>query len=374
MRIGFTTGSCAAAAAKAAAVMLATGETVDRVDIRTPKGPVFHTEILEPKKTKNAASCGVRKDGGDDPDVTTGLIVRADVQALPDAPGEIQIVGGDGVGLVTKPGLDQPVGAYAINSGPRAAIERELRDAMKRCGIKYGLRVVVSIPGGEEVAKKTFNPRLGIVGGLSVLGTSGVVEPMSARAIVDTIRVELRQRRALGFKRVAIAPGNYGLDFMRDKFQFDLDRAVKCSNFIGETLDMVSEFGFVETLLCGHIGKLVKTSGGIMNTHSREADCRLELMACAALRAGADANLALRILDCVTTDDALALAKERGLVEKMVDDLVERIAFHVRKRADDRVNVEVIVFSNKLGLLGATKGAKDLVERIKEETRDEEQR
>lgn len=166
------------------------------------------------------------------------------------------------------------------------------------------------MPEGENLAAQTFNPRLGIKGGISILGTSGIVEPMSDKALLDTIAVELKQKRAEGHSIVAISPGNYGLEFMKRTYGYDLERSVKCSNFIGQTIDMVKEIGFSKMLLTGHIGKLIKVSGGIMNTHSKEADCRMELLAAAAIRAGAEVTLLREILDCIGTEDAVDRIKK----------------------------------------------------------------
>ena len=247
MRQGFTTGSCAAAAAKAAAYMLLTGKRKETITIETPKGILYEAEIKDVSKSETKVSCGVEKDGGDDPDVTTGLLIYASVSYA--AEKGVFIDGGNGVGQVTKPGLDQPVGNAAINHVPREMITKEVLDVCEAVDYQGGLFVEISAPGGEQVAEKTFNPRLGIVGGISILGTSGVVEPMSTQAILDTIRVELSQRKALGYDYVAITPGNYGQDFIRKTYGYDLDKSVKCSNFIGQTIDMAVELGFQKLLL-----------------------------------------------------------------------------------------------------------------------------
>ena len=308
MRYGFTTGSCAAAAAKAAAYMLLTGKEKKEITIETPKGILYHAKICDPVRGETKVSCAVQKDGGDDPDVTTGALIYAAVSFRDGINAEDQseharekepvivIDGGNGVGRVTRPGLDQPVGNAAINHVPREMIEKEVREVCAALDFHGTLAVEISVPGGEELAKSTFNPRLGIVGGISILGTSGIVEPMSAQALLDTIRVELRQHRALGEQLIAVSPGNYGLDFMKRTYDYDLDRSVKCSNFIGQTVDMAVECGFTHMLMTGHIGKLIKVSGGIMNTHSREADCRMELLAAAALMEDVEADLATKIL------------------------------------------------------------------------------
>lgn len=217
MRYGFTTGSCAAAAAKAAAYMLLTGREKTKITIETPKGIPYTAQILRICRKEREVSCAVEKDGGDDPDITTGALICAKV-SLPqeessEALARVVIDGGFGVGRVTKPGLDQPVGNAAINHVPREMIEREVLQVCQVLDYCGSLSVEISVPEGEHLAERTFNPRLGIVGGISILGTSGVVEPMSTQAILDTIRVELRQQRALGREDVVISPGNYGLDF-----------------------------------------------------------------------------------------------------------------------------------------------------------------
>lgn len=371
MRYGFTTGSCAAAAAKAAAYMLLTGKRKNEITIETPKGIPYHARIEEVEIQEERVGCAVRKDGGDDPDITTGTLIFATVWMKPERPAgerQIEITGGKGVGLVTKPGLDQPVGNAAINHVPREMIEKEVKEVCGLADYAGGLVVEISVPEGEKLAEKTFNPRLGIVGGISILGTTGIVEPMSSQALLDTIRVELKQKRAQGNALVAVSPGNYGLDFMKRSYDFDLERSVKCSNFIGETLDMARELGFSELLLTGHIGKLVKLSGGIMNTHSREADCRMELLAAAALRAGCGISVLQEILSCATTEEAIGLLKEEGSCERVMEQLMEKIMFYLKKRAGDGLRVECILYANEYGELAASEGAGELLWRIKEQT------
>ena len=221
--------------------------------------------------------------------------------------------------------------------------------------------VVISVPEGEALAQKTFNPRLGIVGGISILGTSGIVEPMSEEALVDSIRLEIRQRKALGDQRLILAPGNYGTDFLRDTFGVGEERIVKVSNYIGKALDAAVEVGFTEVLLAGHIGKLVKLSGGIMNTHSREGDGRAELMAACALRAGADGDTARAILECVTTDEMLRIIREKGLLDRAMEVMAKRIDLYVTARVKGLLTVGVLVFSDGYGPLCATGPAKDWI-------------
>lgn len=362
MRYGFTTGSCAAAAAKAAAYMLLSGRQKNTITIETPKGIPYTAEILEITRGEKAVQCAVRKDGGDDPDITSGALIYAEVSLtdhtrMQATDTRIHIDGGIGVGRVTKPGLDQPVGNAAINHVPREMIAKEVLEVCDLMDYKGNLQVIISVPEGEAIAKQTFNPRLGIVGGISILGTSGIVEPMSNQALLDTIRVELNQRRAEGFDYIAVAPGNYGLDFMKKAYGYDLDKSVKCSNFIGVTIDMAVECGFTRMLLTGHIGKLIKVAGGIMNTHSKEADCRMELLSAFAIHEGAGADVAAKILDCVATEDAVRLLRESGKQQEVMDYAMERIMFYLNKRAGGRMQIDCIMYDNTFGELAKSKEA-----------------
>lgn len=369
LRKGFTTGSCGAAAAKAALYMLLTGSVKDEIEIITPGGAVFRTEVKDIFREGNRVRCAVVKDGGDDPDVTTGLHVTAEVRAEERADGdlEIQIEGGPGVGRVTLPGLDQPVGNAAINRVPRQMIEKELSEVAELLDFRGRIRVILSVPGGEAAAERTFNPRLGIEGGISILGTTGIVEPMSTRAILDTIRVELNQRKALGDRIAAVSPGNYGLNFMKETYGYDLNRSVKCSNYVGDTVDMVREMDFRGMLLTGHIGKLIKVSGGIMNTHSKEGDARMELLAAGVIRAGGSIDTLRGILNCRVTEEALGIiqAESPALLRKSMESVMDRILYYLRKRAGEELPVECILYSNEFGLLAASPGAMDMLEKLR---------
>lgn len=360
MRHGFTTGSCAAAASKAAVYMLLTGHRKNQITIETPGGIPYTAEIVDIHIGEHCASCAVIKDGGDDPDVTTGMKIYSKVSLTGEADGKcavLHIDGGEGVGRVTRPGLDQPVGNAAINHVPRAMIAKEVSEVCALLDYRGGLDIVISVPGGEALAARTFNPRLGIVGGISILGTSGIVEPMSSQALLDTIRVELNQKRAEGYDSVAVTPGNYGRDYMKSRYGYDLDRSVKCSNFIGQTIDMAAELGFQRMLLTGHIGKLIKVAGGIMNTHSREADARMELLAAFALRCQVPAECARRILDCLNTEEALALLQESGKLQEVMDYAMERICFYLDKRAGQRLEIACIMYSSEFGELARSREA-----------------
>ena len=352
-----------AAAAKAAAYMLLTGREAPTVDLLTPKGIALTLPVLQTTRGADFVSCAIRKDSGDDPDVTRDALIFARVQKT-DAPG-VTIDGGAGVGRVTKRGLDQPVGAAAINSVPRRMIEENVRAIMRLCEFPGGLSVVISVPEGEALAQKTFNPRLGITGGISILGTTGIVEPMSEQALVDTIRVELRQRRADGADYILLTPGNYGADYIRGAIGLDPKTAVLTSNFIGDALESCRELGFRGALLVGHIGKLVKLAGGMWNTHSRFGDCRMELLAAHAAALGLRQEKTQELLSCVMCDDALRILQEEGLYEPLLSRLAERIEVQLQHKCGPMA-AGAIVFSKEYGCLCQTAQAQALLEKIKE--------
>lgn len=365
MRMGYTTGSCAAAASKAAAWMLLHGQLLPEVELMTPKGIGLHLEVLEPKFSGTSASCAIRKDAGDDPDVTDGLLIYATVSRT-EQPG-VTLDGGEGVGRVTRAGLEQAVGDAAINKVPRQMIREGVEDVCRVAGYTGGLSVIISIPGGAELAQKTFNPRLGIVGGISVLGTSGIVEPMSEEALIQTIRVDIKMQLAGGRKYLVLVPGNYGLDFLEDYEPEVLKRSVKYSNFLGEAIDAAVEFGAKGILLVGHIGKLVKLAGGIMNTHSRNADARMDILTAHAAVLGADQETAARLMDCITTDEALDILKEKGLLRPVMKRLMERMEFYVDHRSGKSLERGILTFSLEQGVLGESSDVRRLISCVKNE-------
>ncbi len=360
LRCGYTTGSCATAASKAAATMLLTGERVETVRIDTPKGIVLDLEPLDVDMTPDYVSCAIRKDSGDDPDDTNGVLVYARAERC--AESGVQIEGGVGVGRVTKPGLACAVGGPAINPTPRKMITTEVGKAMAAAAYDGGIKVTISIPAGVEIAKKTFNPRLGIIGGLSVLGTSGIVEPMSEKALIETMYVEIRAQKARGNKNLLVFFGNYGEDFTRDEMKLDLDGHVTCSNFVGELLDYAVYCGFETLLLIGHSGKLVKVAQGVMNTHSKYADCRTDLMALEAMLHGASPEVGREIYGCLTTDEVTKILQREGLFEPVIDKVTERIDFYMQHRVHGKIKTAALMFSNVYGILGKTKYADELIQ------------
>lgn len=393
LRWGYTTGTCAAAASLAAAVMLLRGRRMEQVSLTTPKGVRLDLEVEEMETGKNCVCCGVRKDAGDDPDVTDGLMVYSQVR-LPDADSggagdareagdnteagddrnacgdyvyekdglRLILSGGVGVGRVTQCGLSCEVGKAAINPVPRQMIFEQVAGVCRESGFKGVLSIEIRVPEALKVADKTFNIRLGIQGGISILGTSGMVEPMSETALLDTIRLELRQRIRKGEKNLLVTPGNYGESFVGTVLGLGLGQAVKCSNFIGSTIDMAVEEGAESMLLIGHGGKLIKLAAGIMNTHSSWADGRMEILAAHGAACGAKRELVEQIMEAVTVDEGLRLLEtEDGLREQVMKRVMARLEQHVKRRAGGCLRAEVIVFTNERGILGATTGADDML-------------
>jgi cobalt-precorrin-5B (C1)-methyltransferase len=364
LRCGYTTGTCAAAATLGAATLLLSGEALPAARVATPSGLDVPVELERYDAGPGWAECAVRKDAGDDPDVTDGAYVYARVSRTA-APG-VAVDGGAGVGRVTRAGLDQPVGAAAINRVPRRMIEGQARAAMRAAGYEGGLSVVVSVPEGVRLAERTFNPRLGIVGGISVLGTSGIVRPMSEEALVASIELELRVQRAAGVRHLLVAPGNYGRDFAADGLGLDAAACVQCSNYVGQTIDAAAQAGFASMLVVGSLGKLVKVAAGIMNTHSRVADGRRETLAAHAALQGASRGLVGEIMRSVTTDEALPLLEREGILRETMASVTASLGAQLRRRAAGALDVEAVVFSPGWGVLGETEGAPRLVRLLRD--------
>ena len=379
--MGYTTGSCAAAAAKAAAEMLLSGEEIRQVRLLTPKGIELYLELEEIMRKKSEVSCAVRKYSGDDPDVTNGTLVCARaVLACHDSitesgytdpayPG-IEVTGGEGIGMVTRDGLSCPVGHYAINPVPRTAIFREAALARREAGMpEIPLRIEISIPSGRELAEKTFNPHLGIIGGISVLGTTGIVNPMSEAALVETIRLDIRVHAQEDVSLLAVAPGNYGERFLKEETGLSMENFIKCSNFIGTSFKMLSQEGIHQALLAGHVGKLVKVAGGVMNTHSRYGDRRMEILSACARTVGfpeADALLPMN-----TTEEAADFLYEHGYLKQVMEQVANQVKAVLEEESG--VQTEVMLFSSNYGLMARTAGADAYVRELLEMERGVEE-
>lgn len=298
LRCGYTTGSCATAAAKAATIMLFNDIILDNVEIMTPKGIKISIPINSIEKGKDYCTVSVIKDGGDDPDMTNGMEIYARVEKQESG---FTLTGGEGVGVVTKDGLAIKKGLHAINPTPRKTIEEAVRDNLPtNCN---GIKVTISAPQGVEIAKKTFNPRLGIVGGISILGTTGIVKPMSEEALKESIRIEINQK-GKGKEKLVLTFGNIGEKCAKDN-GFNDDEIVIISNFVGFALECCDEVNIKEVILIGHIGKLSKVAYGCFNTHSRVNDVRLEVIALELALLGYDTELLKSVLEQKTSEGAV---------------------------------------------------------------------
>lgn len=376
LRLGITTGTCSAAAAQAAAMQLLLGVENHAVTLRTPKGMTVSVPVYLLESDSRKASYKVVKDSGDDPDVTNGTDVCVTVEYVKQRVREqtdgsrdrscaftsesfpyLTLDGGIGIGRVMKGGLEQAVGQAAINRVPRQMIFAAVADVCEKANVCEPLHITVWMPEGETLAKRTFNPKLGIEGGLSVLGTSGILEPMSEQAIVATIETEIRQLHAVGEEKVLVTPGNYGQAYASEYLGLDLAKSVKSSNYIGDTIDLAISYGMKDFLLVGNIGKLVKLAAGIFNTHSKVADGRGEIFAVHAAMAGAEAKVVQEIYDCINTDRMLDVVEREGLREAVMQSILAAIEKHVAGRIGDAMRFGVIVFSEKYGYLGQTSDA-----------------
>lgn len=340
LREGFTTGSCAAAAALASCLWQRDGACPERVGIVVPAGKTFAPEII----AHGGYVCGVIKDGGDDPDITTGSEVRARVRLM-ESDGGIRFLAGDGVGTITLPGMKLPVGEAAINPVPRRMIEQAVRQVFPA----RAAEVTVSIPGGEELAKRTFNPRLGVVGGLSVLGTTGVVRPMSEEALKETIRLELSVRKSQGAEEIGLVFGSQGEKAAAALFPGM--QTVQMSNFVGFALDCAAELGFLRVILLGQPGKLVKVSGGSMQTHSQYGDGRRETLIAHLALMGAPVELLEFVHQSVTLDGCISPIYDAGF-DAVWTHLADAAAAYAAARIHGEMRVDAVMLDAKGQILG----------------------
>ena len=355
-RRGYTTGSCATGAAKAAATMLLMQKTVEVVPIDTPKGIPLVLKVHEPLVTPDYAECAIQKDGGDDQDATHGMMIYARVRWT-DGKG-ITLLGGRGIGKVTQKGLGLPIGEAAINKTPQAMITSEVSKVVGDRGIE----IMIYAPEGEEIAKQTFNPRLGIEGGISIIGTTGIVEPMSDEGWKRSLSIELEMKKAQGLEQIILVPGNHGERFVKDQLEIDERYVTRMSNFVGYMLMECKRIGYKKILLAGHLGKFIKLAAGIFHTHSKVADARSEIMVANLALMGASRKVLEKVACCSTTEAALDIIEQEGLQEVyalLAQKCKERCQMHLN---DASIQVEVILFSMSGEELSRSSQTKELLE------------
>lgn len=364
LRLGFTTGTCAVLAAKAATRMLITQKLSNNETYLTPYGLPVAVSVVNATFDGSRACASVIKDSGDDPDITDGIEIRVCVSHSSHR--GIEIIGGKGIGRVTLPGLMIAEGEAAINETPRNEITRVLTELCDSLNCKDGLLVQIEAVGGEELAERTFNPRLGIKGGISIIGTTGVVEPKSVQALKDSIFLEINQKAALGYRDLLLTFGNYGSRFISKNYETLEVPQVSCSNYLGDTLDYLQTTTFERVLLVGHFGKIVKVAAGIMDTHSRVADGRLETITAHAAKQGVSPAVAEELLNCPTTEAALCILANEAILQDTIESITVSIERQLKYRSGKHYDLEAIIFDNNFDFLAGTAGSKDMLKTMKQ--------
>ncbi|TQQ83206.1 cobalamin biosynthesis protein CbiD [Peptacetobacter hominis] len=394
-RRGYTTGSCATAASKAAVYMLLSQKKTDSINIDTPKGIPLSIDIHDISISENRVSCSVIKDGGDDIDATNGMKIYADAEFVEkESPGKIveksktadkdriidennnrityketfsfegegfAVFSGEGIGIITRKGLSHEPGYPAINPVPQKMISKEVSSILS--ANERFIKITLSAPEGKKIAEKTFNPRLGIEGGISIIGTTGIVEPMSDEGWKKSLSLELNMKRELGMDSIIMVPGNHGEAFIRENTGKELSCVVRTSNFIGYMLMEAKRMGFKNILLAGHIGKFVKLSAGIFNTHSRNADARSEILVSNLALEGADIEILKKVDSCLTAEEAVAIIKEYGY-DRVFDNIAEKCRKRAMQYTDGEINIGVFVFDMEKNILGKSSNAEDMLKEI----------
>ena len=341
LREGYTTGSCAAAASLASVLWQTTGECPSQVELETPAGVILHLDI----QPLSEGACGVVKDSGDDPDATDGCLVVSKVD-ISSKNGEVEFRAGEGVGVITRRGLKLPPGEAAINPVPRQMIEKAVRSVI---GSRAAV-VTVSIPNGSALAVRTFNGRLGIEGGLSVLGTTGIVRPMSEEAVRESLRLELSMCRAEYGAACALVTGYSGESYLKNQYP-DCGGIVLCSNYLGYLLDCAEEMEFTHVLIVGRPGKLSKPSADIMNLHSHIAGGQREVICTHAALAGASTVQVRRLYNCNTTVQMQELLEEFKLGEVVWQSVAQSGCENCMRRTHGKLQVGMLLIDERNRLL-----------------------
>ena len=353
LRYGITTGASAAAASKAALLALVS-EPVERVIIPTPIGIRIEVPVKSSRKiSDDTAEAVVVKDAGEDIDATNKMEITATIKLTDN--GEVVIKSGKGIGKVTKPGLQVPIGEGAINPVPRSMITAAVKEVLPA---GKGVEVTISAPEGETIAKKTLNPKLGIIGGVSILGTTGVVKPLSLEACRRSLVPQIDVALAHGYKRIVFVPGNIGEKIAIQQFSVPEDAIVQTGDFMGYMLDKAVEKGVKEIILLGHSGKLVKLAANIFNTHHKVADARNEVIASYAGAVGADTKTIKALLQSNTSDQATETLRDVNLLEATYTKIAERVSQRVSDRVENKIKISIIIVSMDGKVLGMDQNAR----------------
>ncbi len=358
LRGGYTTGACAAAGVKAALLFLR-GDYCEHVEIMALDGTPLRIPVKNVWRTEGGAKAEIVKFSGDDPDITNGISLFTEIRRLPRGSG-VAFLAGEGIGHVTKPGLALPVGEPAINPGPRKLIRNVVKELL---GDEGALEVRISVPAGKELAGRTLNPTLGIEGGISVIGTTGVLRPMSEEGFRNALVPQIDVAKAAGFSSQVFVPGKIG-ENIAVSWGLPREAVIQTSNFIGFMLEKAEDRGLESVLLFGHPGKLAKVAAGVFHTHNRVADGRLEAMAAYGAAEGLSARNVRRVLASATTEEALAVLGEEGLIERVCTALAERASFRAERHLFGKVKVGTVMVTLKGELLGMDERAQRIGEAL----------
>src|SRR6185503_4122266 len=351
LRRGWTTGACATAATKAAFTALLYGEFPDPVEILLPKGERPSFALARRNRGKNWASAGIVKDAGDDPDVTHLALIVSKVRALPSRSG-VQFKAGDGVGTVTKAGLPIEPGEPAINPVPRRMMAEVIEEVAVAHGAEPDVEIEISVPGGQELAKQTWNPRLGIVGGISILGTTGIVHPFSCSAWIASIHRGIDVIRAAGLDHAAACTGSTTESAVQQRYGLPEFAFIDMGDFAGATLKYLRHHPVKRLTLAGGFGKFCKLADGFLDLHSGRSQVNLATLASWAGERGANDLTQRRISEANTAMEALGIAQQQGIpLAQLVADKAHEVA---REHVNGKVAIEVLVYDRDGKLVGGT--------------------
>ena len=343
LRTGFTTGTCATAASKAGILAIINQQSLNNVDVILPKRDKINIQINSCNFSKDNAQCSVIKDGGDDPDVTHGAEIFVDI-SLTDTIGSIEIDGGKGVGRVTKPGLGLEIGTAAINPTPKKMILENIQEVGEEVLGKNGIKIVVSVPTGEELAKKTDNPRIGILDGISILGTSGIVIPYSTASFAAAIRQQIDVVSSMNDEEVVLTTGGRSEDFAREIIKLPDHSFIQMGDFSGYTIQQCAKKSLKKAYVAGFIGKLAKMAAGVKQTHVKGGKVDMKFLSELAKRCDADPETIRKILGANTARNVQEIVIEDS-VDGFFDEITKETCNQMRQHSEEKIPVEVILFN-----------------------------
>lgn len=342
LRTGYTTGTSATAAAKAALLSIINQTKIENVDVKLPNGSLIKIPIHSCEFDENGAKCSVIKDGGDDPDVTHGAEIVVDL-SFTNKTDEIEIDGGEGVGVVTKPGLGLELNKAAINPVPKKMINENLREIKNKYNFSKGIRIIISVPRGKELGPKTDNPRIGILNGISILGTSGIVIPFSTASYAASIRQNLDVAIAMGNDIVVLTTGGRSEDFAKKIVDLPEHCFVQMGDFSGYTIQQCARKAIKKAYVVGFIGKLAKMAAGVKQTHVKGSKVDMNFLADLARKCNADETTIENIKKANTARHVSEIIIQNN-VKGFFEEICNETYKHMRKHSEEKVPLDVILF------------------------------